>query len=612
MSVNESVHAQAWSALAQLIAGSPIMRFATREGKYPRPRSAPPAISRALPSRPVAVMVHGVDGSVATLCLDLDTSKALGSVVDADAAAIGALLVSCGLRFVADHSPSGGRHLYVPLGERLPAGEARELVEALGARFPSLDPGPHQNITDGCIRPPGSMHKSLVGYQVLDTPLAEAYDVLRRRNPAEAVAALRRALAASIRQVRARTTTKSKAAQFPDVDARIAAGIGSPATGAESQVLAGSVLRRVARTGIYDTARYKSASEARMAVLNHLCAWQLSLPEVQARLDTDFAGLAALYGSPDRRRRLLPTEWANASSWVGQKQHPPADGLNHGNKSDTEPALTHSGGGEGLRSRTSVLAEINDLENVLYSVLDQRLARTGREGIMLRFLIRAVLGFARAKETLLVDVGCRAFALAMGAHHGTIARLLPRLVKLSGGMLSKVEDGRGKRADSYLLGCPEQWKDVAAATAWRKGKIHGIRPVFRALGAPAALVYEAVERGSHCPTTAEIVRVTGMSRPTVAKELSTLAELAMIERHHGCWRLVHTTNLGTIAGWLGVQEEYEAQLRLVKAQRRQWHAHLERHMEQMIREEDIYDPERDEYDPWDPWLTTGDPVPATA
>jgi DNA-binding transcriptional ArsR family regulator len=246
------------------------------------------------------------------------------------------------------------------------------------------------------------------------------------------------------------------------------------------------------------------------------------------------------------------------------------------------------------------MGEINDLENVLYSVLDHRLARIGREGITLRFLIRAVLGFARAKQTLLVDVGCRAFALAMGQHHGTIARLLPRLVKYSGGMLGKVENGRGKRADSYLLGCPEQWKDVAAATAWRKGTIHGIRPVFRALGAPAALVYEAVERSRHSPTTAEIVLATGMSRPTVAKELATLAELAMIERDHGTWRLVHTTNLGTLAGWLGVQEEYEAQLRLVKAQRRIWHAHLERFMEPVIREEDLYDQEQSEWDPWIP------------
>lgn len=590
-------HAQAWAALAPLIAGAPVMRFATRGGKYPRPRGAAPRISKALPSRAAAVMVHGVDGSVQTLCLDLDTSKALQPVVDADAAALGALLDSCGLVYVADHSPSGGRHIYVPVQERLAAEDARELVEALATRFPSLDAGPHQNITDGCIRPPGSWHKSMAGHQVLDTPLGQAYDVMRRRNPAPAVAKLRRVLAAPIHQVRTRKNLRMKPAPA------VATGAAVPASpSGEGVLLRGSALRQVARTGIYDTTRYKSPSEARMAVLNHLCAWQLTLPEIQARINNgDFAGLGALYGTRTRQEALLAKEWANATTWVAQKNNAPTAGKRHGNKYDTEPPLTHSGGAVVGRSRDSIQAEINDLENVLYSFLDQRLARTGREGIMLRFLFRAVLGFARAKGTLVVDVGCRSFAREMGSHHGTIARLLPRLVKHSGGMLAKIGDARGKRADSYLLALPTEFVDVAKATAWRKGRIFGIRTVFRALGAPAALVYEAVERGRASPTTADIIRATGLSRPTVAKELATMAELSMIERHHGSWQIIHTTNLGRIAEWLGVQEDYERQSALIREQRRQWHAHLERFTEPTIHEEDLYDQEQAEWDPWIPY-----------
>lgn len=596
MSDTESPHAQAWAALASLIAGSPVMRFATREGKYPRPRSSPPHITRALPNRAAAVMVHGTDGSVQTLCLDLDTSKALQLVVDSDAAAISALLESCGLGYVADHSPSGGRHIYIPMQERLAAEDARELVEALGTRFPSLDPGPHQNVTDGCIRPPGSWHKSMTGHQVLDTPLAQAYDVLRRRNPAPAVATLRRALAASIHQVRARKTARLKPVGTVATISTVKAG-----TFTESALLRGSVLRQVARTGVYDTAKYKSPSEARMAVLNHLCAWHVSLAEIQARISGDFAGLGALYGSSARQKALLAKEWENAATWVAQKTDAPTAGKKHSNKYDTEPSLTHSGGAGTPRSSNSVQAEINDLENVLYSLLDQRLARTGREGIMLRFLFRAILGFARAKGTLVVDVGCRSFARETGSHHGTIARLLPRLVKHSGGMLSKIEDARGKRADSYLLGLPKHLEETAKATAWRKGKIFGIRTVFRALGAPSALVYEAVERGRRSPTTAEIVRATGLSRPTVTKELTVLAELSMVERRHGYWQIIHTTNLGKIAEWLGVQEDYERQSALIKEQRRQWHAHLERFTDQAISEEDLYDQEQSEWDPWIPY-----------
>jgi hypothetical protein len=590
----ETVAAQAWAALAALIAGSDFMRFATRAGKYPRPKNAP-RITGSLPKRPAAVMIHGSDGNVATLCLDLDTSKAAQTVVDADAAAISELLTACGLRYVADHSPSGGRHIYVPLTTRLAHEAARELVEALETRFRSLDPGPHQNITEGCIRPPGSPHKSGNGYQVLDTPLSQAYDVMRLRNPDNAVAALRRALAASIHQVRSRRTAQGKAAAVVASAPRV--NIAGPTRRLTQK---GSVLRQIALTGMYDTARYPSASEARMAVLTHLANFPITLPEIRDRMATDFVGLAALYTGERHIDRLLAYEWAKALGVVGKNPPSGTAGVGTSPKYDTEPALTHGGADQTPRSSASVMHEINDLENVLYAVLDRRLANSGREGITLRILLRAVIGFARKKETLVLDVGCRSFALDMGKHHGTIARLLPRLEKLTEGLVERIKRGRGKGADVYLLTLPEQWRATADALSWRKGKIYGIRPVFRALGDVAALVYENIERARMAPNAAEIVRSTGIGRTAVDQALMTMAELSMIERRRGTWEIVHTTNLAQIAEWLGAQDEYEGQLRLVRAQRLDWHARLERHHQPEIHEEDLYDKEKDEWDPWDP------------
>lgn len=594
-STDSEAAAQAWSALAALVAGSDRMRFATRAGKYPRPRNAP-RITRSLPRRPAAVMIHGSDGRVATLCLDLDTSKAAKAVVDADAAAICALLTSCGLRFVADHSPSGGRHIYVPLAARLDHEAARELVEALASRFRSIDPSPHQNITEGCIRPPGSPHKSGKGHQVLDTSLSQAYDVMRLRNPENALAGLRRALAASIHQVRTRKAAQSRAAAAAPAAPLHAAAAGTPRRLSQQ----GSPLRQVALTGVYDTERYPSASEARMAVLTHLANFPITLHEIRDRMAADFLGLAGLYKSDQDRDRLLDREWAKALAKVG-KNPPTAAGERSSLKYDTEPALTHGGADPRSRSGASVLHEINDLENVLYAVLDHRLAVSGREGITLRLLLRAVIGFARKKQTLVLDVGCRSFALEMGKHHGTIARLLPRLEKLTDGLVERIERGRGKQADVYLLTLPEQWRSTAKALSWRKGKVYGIRPVFRALGDVAALVYESIERGRTSPSAAEIVRSTGIGRTAVDRALTTMAELSMIERRHGAWHIVHTTSLAQLADWLGAQDEYESHKRLVRAQRLAWHAHLERHQEQIIREEDIYDREREEWDPWDPY-----------
>ncbi|WP_052293852.1 hypothetical protein [Sanguibacter keddieii] len=75
--------------------------------------------------------------------------------------------------------------------------EARELVEALARRFPTIDAAPHRSARSGCIRTPGSRHKS-GGHQQLVTTLASALDILSRPNPADVVEAMRIRLAPQI------------------------------------------------------------------------------------------------------------------------------------------------------------------------------------------------------------------------------------------------------------------------------------------------------------------------------------------------------------------------------------------------------------------------------
>lgn len=582
----------AW-VLAPLIAGQPVYRFGRWIGQrfqYPRP-ATPPTITRTAPTRPAAVMIHGVDGSVATLCLDLDTSKALKGVVDADAARLRTLLSEAGAAFVEDFSPSGGRHLYVPLQARLSHPEARELIEALGRVATSLDPSPHQNITDGCIRVPGSAHKA-GGHQTLITPLSHAYDVLRRRNTPATVNALRAALAPELRRNRVEKERQAKAAASPRPQL---ARLQLPAAASESP------LRRTARTGLYDTARYASASEARMAVLNHFAACGWTLLQVTNELTGQFPGLAALYGA--KQARLLPQEWAKAQAFTNataNQNKAPFQRLGKhaliNNTSPTEPT-----GGALSSSSAAVHQLVNDLENVLYAVLDHRLKEHGREGLSLRFLIRGLLGYMRAKQTAVLDVGCRSLAVALGKHHVTIARLLPILVKASDGILTKVMDARHKAADVYLIQLPAQYQQLARELTWRKGTVHAVRPVFRALGDAAALVYEAIERGRHSPTTAEIIRTIGISRSATTNALTAMEALAMIQRDGRRWQIIATTNLRSLAARLGVLEDYQSHISRNRRERAAWHAYLDRFLDGPMSETDLYDAERQDY-----WLPPDD------
>jgi hypothetical protein len=582
--------AEAW-VLAPLIAGQPTYRLGRRIGdrfQYPRPKTAP-SITASLPQRPAAVTVHGVDGSVATICLDLDTSKALKGVVDADAVRLGRLLDECGLRWVADFSPSGGRHIYVPLAVRLDGRAARELVEALTQVAPSLDPSPHQNITDGCIRVPGSPHKS-GGHQVLATPLSAAYNIMRRRNPEAAVDRLRKALAPELRRVR---ELKQQALKLAGRPPKASDSFAGTKAGSESP------LRRVARTGLYDTARYKSPSEARMAVLNHFSGCRWTLDQVRDGITGQFPGLAALYGTEAKQGRLLEKEWASALAWTN-KSSPRPTGRGYAFINDTSRPLP-TGGAATSASKAGIHQLVNDLENVLYGVLDHRLMKLGRESLGLRFLFRSLLGYMRAKETDLLDVGCRTLAIALGKHHATIARLLPRLVQVSDGIITKVADARRRSADVYLIQLPDHHRQLARELSWRKGKIHGIRHVFRVLGEPAALVYEAIERARHSPTNADIIRGTGISRSAVENALGEMSALGMVHREGRQWHITATTNLGQLAIRLGVIEDVQAQISLYRHQRAAWHAYLDRFLDQGITETSLYDTEREEH-----WLPPDD------
>jgi predicted HD phosphohydrolase len=245
---------------------------------------------------------------------------------------------------------------------------------------------------------------------------------------------------------------------------------------------------------------------------------------------------------------------------------------------------------------------VNDLENVLYAVLDHRLQKRGREGLSLRLLIRGLLGYMRAKETDILDVGCRTLAVAMGKHHVTIARLLPILVQASDGILTKIGDARQKAADVYLIQLPEHYQQLARELTWRKGRIHAIRPVFRALGDVAALAYEAIERGRHSPTTAEVARNSGVSRNACSAALVEMEALGMIQRHGGTWKTT-STNLRMLAARLGVLDDYLDHIRRNRHERAIWHAYLDRFktLQLAIAEVDLFDPERDEY-----WLPPDD------
>ena len=137
------------------------------------------------------------------LALDLDPARMHHLVdnqvvtdVDRQAAELGQLLERFGAGYIADVSPSGGRHVLVLFSSALPWRELRDLVRAMSLRFPVIDPAPMCSL-GGQISPPGSRHKS-GGWRVLSTPLSEARAAVEHPNGPEAWAALLTEFAAEL------------------------------------------------------------------------------------------------------------------------------------------------------------------------------------------------------------------------------------------------------------------------------------------------------------------------------------------------------------------------------------------------------------------------------
>ena len=559
-----------WRACAQMIAGGRLGEGRVRIGRRVangrleyRDRDER-ALTIVLPSAPAAVRIYGPDGTCNSLCLDLDVGRGGRAQVDADAERLAVLLERAGARAVTDRSPTGGRHVYVPLSRPLPFDEAVELVEALAATAPSLDASPHRSVLTGCIRVPGAVHKA-GGHQQLTMSFNLAVDVLRRPNPPQVIAQLREELAPQIVARRARLAELAATSHVTAPLDERAAGRGglSPR------------LARIARDGLYDATRYKSPSEARQAVVAGAAAAGWRLQDVVARLnDGRWPGLASLYARYRDPHKALAKDWRNAAAFVALPGGKPAptsenDTVHRSNTSDQEtqggrPTAVYASGGDDHGFIRTWRACVRTTEQ-------HRLP--GRKWYTARFLLRAMGEAAHETGSRRVAFGVRALAIATGVDASTVSVLLHELGRA--GWIDRLEEGRGERADLYELTIPHDLQEHAGELRWDRGKVHALRPAFRELGHVAALAFEAVETG-RADTVGTITDATGISRRAVHEAVDVLSAWGLVERTDG--RLsARPGRLLTVAERLGALEAVVAQIVRYRAQREAWHDYLRRH-----------------------------------
>lgn len=552
--------AEAWTALAPLLAGQPRMRL-SRDGGKTYPQKYERTLTPALPAFPAAVRIFGKDGTCKAIFLDFDSSVAGIDRVQADVGAVQTWLHSCGARWIEDYSPNGGRHVYIPLEKRVTFSEARDLVEALGNRHRSLDKSPHQNLLHGCMRTPGSPHKR-GGHQELAMSLSMAYDVARRPNSASVWAAMTADLAAEINAVRALRLHQT----FTPTDAE-APKIQHP-TGRMSRVM-----HQMAQTGLYDANRYATDSDARQAILVAAAAAGMELTDIERRMmQGTWPGLASFYAryASRHRRKSLHRDWLEAVTYV--KKNPGSKaGNNNAHKSPTSQPTTHAPQNPANLTSTNSDAEHRNIRTWRNALrLKEHAYTDSRTGLARRMVLRSLGEAAHMTASRFVEFGVRSIAIATGLDHTTVGAHLRALREENDGLVTLVEEGRGTKGDLYMLTVPEDVKAAAEDLTWQKGKIHAMRPVFRELGLPAAFVYEALE---HSPglSTADIIKLTKLSRTAVSEALEVMAAWNMIARdNQRAWSVVAVTSLKDLAEYFGVMEAVAAQLHRYRIERILW------------------------------------------
>lgn len=575
----EGDHQLAWEVCAAALAGQPLVRMGQPRGSGARRRlEYRSRDQRRLPTRvpnsPAAVLIYGADGCCAALHLDLDVGRHGKDAVDADFTRLTAWLDEHLVRWFADLSPAGGRHVYVPLAERMPFAEAKQLVASLARRYPTLDPMPHASVRTGCITVPGTAHKS-GGRRVLTTALTSTYEALQQPNVAEQTDRLRDDLHAEIAAWRAERRHEF-AEELPSAADDAHQG---PAVAGMSLTM----LRLASGHTPWTETKYDSASEARQAVLTSAARAGLQLVDVAVQVERGgWAGLRSLYARyrPHQRRRSLEADWRKAQAFVAANPLPnqrrrsnsaPRKSANH--RSHTRlPLEVTRGGPQGTPTAADEHRFIRTWLAALRATENHRFP--GQGGLAERFALRVLGMAAHQTGTRFVAHGVRSVAIDMGVEFSSAAAVLRRLSDAPDGWIDLVQEGHGRSADTYELRIPSDLDPSVRRLRWAKGRTHGLRPAFRELGRTEALVFEAVETG-RADAADRLSEVTGLSAEACRLALATLHAYSLVsETPEGL--VAHPDRLLIVAAQVGALEAFRDQLQRYAEQRKQWHAFLAR------------------------------------
>jgi hypothetical protein len=535
-----SAAAPEWALVAPVVAGSGIARQESRRGRKVtyQPRDSRP-ITATLPKRAAAVMLF--DDTHRLHCLAFDLDAKTGHPVEqvrAESVALAELLRSCGFVVFIDESPTGGRHVYAPLASPVAFIELRAYLAGLRKRFPTLDIAPLANRTGGCIRPSGSPHPH-GGYQRLVTPIDQVRADLTAGSHRDAWMRLK--LVVPAEQPEQPQPALDLTGDDPVVDLR------------------GRRLPRWAEqlaTHGDQTGRYRSDSHTRMAIAGAAAYSGWTPTDYLHAVNSRWAWLHASYTAKGR-------SIAHAAGYDLQKAHSNAPGEKTDRQGDTShETRTRAGGAPQPESTNKQIRRWISHTTTLGRTHPHKAYSPAKQA-----LVRAAGVMALLQDRSWINAGVRAYAIAAGISHKTAGQLLHELA--DDGVIWRAKQGHGTEADVWVLNLDQ----ARTAAPWR-GKVHGTRAVFRALGGwQVAEVYEELIRRRGTPVrAAELATTLARAKSSIDEALGALAAYKLADGTAG-W-VIGAADPQAVAVHLGADELEATQIRSYKEHRAKWRAYL--------------------------------------
>lgn len=513
---------------------------------------------RRRPELPAAVRTYDPAGLTHCIVFDLDCKKAgQRAAVLRDTDRVSAWLTEAGCSFFVDESPSGGRHVYVPMAEAVPLSQVAPVLKGLRAvgALATLDPSPMSNATEGCIRPPGSAHKS-GGHQRLVTELHAAARSLRERSSnASWLAFTAMVPSPELTQDDVwRSVRPVHDVQRGDSQPGVARPL-SP------------YYARIAVTGEYDHTRYGSPSQARAAVVLHAVGRGWDQAEVRKELDSGrWPGLARLYA--DKYGNYASTALFGRGEQV------------HG---DIRRAQDHLIANPLHRSLTSATRPRRGLTGPAFQIYLQRWyaalqlaiadgrwatkASYGRENVL-----TALVSAARQVQCEQVEHGVRHLSYTGGTvlQSASVAANLRSLRIEADPFVLLVDESRGASADVYELVIPETYLDRLPPNDQLPRLPRGIHPVFGVLSAAAYRVYTALARAGRPIKAIELAEMAHAPARTVWAVLAELQTHGLSHRGGGGLWSVGRRHLDRVGREMKVGKRLRDLVRTWRLERDAW------------------------------------------